>query len=490
MIRNIQGVSKIPYNRPLYDVSFKSRYNLYTSLATNDIPGIASYNSDYFDVINGLVNFKAQNVLQIKDYNQWANDFTTDTADELMCPNFMDPATQRRYKIGTPNILWQNGYTAFISVGNKTYEVPGLLLVLHDTRTDGTLIQKEIFYVGTSDNVSTDPYLPSRIYIRTVTRRTNGVELQGQFKNVMDIVNEVLFKSEYYDKPDAKFVGYSAEFMNKTLNDFFNEALSYVTTQLTPINNRINNIQNEVMTIDAKTAENDADIAIINNKIPSVASSQNQLADKAFVNSSINNMASFYITADAQGNGFETRQQLITTTTYYHGSEPRVPTQNDYAIVLQDETHDNKTARYSYQGTWGSGGEWTFQYVIASLSDGGGGTSFTQEQLDAINSGITAQKIADINTELTNKIPKTDIALNYNGWMNAPGDPAWRTKVPSISAVASADNSRKNDIANLRRIIDNTFCQVVQQLSGETGETIRTQLKFRLDGNDLYITTQ
>lgn len=483
MIRNIQGVSKIPYNRPLYDVSFKSQYNLYTSLATNEIPGVASYNSDYFDVINGLVNFKAQNVIQVKNYNQWANDFTTDTADELMCPNFMDPATQRRYKIGTPNILWQNGYTAFISVGNKTYEVPGLLLVLHDTRTDGTLIQKEIFYAGTSDNISTDPYLPSRIYIRTVTRRTNGVELQGQFKNVMDIVNEVLFKSEYYNKPDAKFVGYSVEYINTTLDAFAQDFSDYVSRQLTPI-------QEEIMTIDAKTAENDADIAIINSKIPSVATPSNQLADKAFVNSSINNMASFYITRDAAGNGFETREQLISTTTYYHGSEPRVPTQNDYAIVLQDETHENKTARYSYQGISGSGGEWTFQYVIASLSDGGGGTSFTQEQLDAINSGITAQKIADINTDLTNKIPKTDITLNYNGWLDDPSDPTWRTKVPSISAVAFANNDRINDIAKLRRYTENTFCQVTQQQSGQTGETQRTRLKFRLDGNDLYITTQ
>lgn len=482
MIRNIQGVSKIPYNRPLYDVSFKSQYNLYTSLATNEIPGVASYNSDYFDVINGLVNFKAQNVIQVKDYNQWANNFTIDKADELMCPDFVDE-TGHRYNIGTPNILWQNGYKTFIRAGDDAHRVPGLLLVLHDIRTDGTLIQKEIFYAGTSEAISTDPYLPSKIYIRTVTRLADGRLAIGQFKSVMDMVDEVLFKSDYYDKSDAKFVGYSTEYINTTLNTLTQDFLEYINTQLAPI-------QEEIMTIDAKTAENDADIAIINGKIPSVATVSNQLADKAFVNSSINNMASFYITRDAVGNGFETREQLISTTTYYHGSEPRVPTQNDYAIVLQDETHENKTARYSYQGISGSGGEWTFQYVIASLSDGGGGTSFTQAQLDAINSGITAQKIADINTDLTNKIPKTDITLNYNGWLDDPSDPTWRTKVPSISAVAFANNDRINDIAKLRRYTENTFCQVTQQQSGQTGEAQRTRLKFRLDGNDLYITTQ
>ena len=39
-------------------------------------------------------------------------------------------------------------------------------------------------------------------------------------------------------------------------------------------------------------------------KIPSAATSENQLADKAFVNSSINNYSAFYLTKNANGDAF------------------------------------------------------------------------------------------------------------------------------------------------------------------------------------------
>lgn len=42
----------------------------------------------------------------------------------------------------------------------------------------------------------------------------------------------------------------------------------------------------------------------IEEKIPASATSENQLADKAFVNSSINNYAAFYLTKNAEGDAF------------------------------------------------------------------------------------------------------------------------------------------------------------------------------------------
>ena len=42
----------------------------------------------------------------------------------------------------------------------------------------------------------------------------------------------------------------------------------------------------------------------IEEKIPASATSENQLADKAFVNSSINNYAAFYLTKNANGDAF------------------------------------------------------------------------------------------------------------------------------------------------------------------------------------------
>lgn len=116
----------------------------------------------------------------------------------------------------------------------------------------------------------------------------------------------------------------------------------------------------------------------INAKIPSTASAQNQLADKAFVNSSINNMAAFYITytqgsATEMGQAFPTQASLLNATIFYSGTQVRVPTQNDYATVLADETQPKgvdgsyPTTRYVYQtnevgGTYPNG-QWGFQYL-------------------------------------------------------------------------------------------------------------------------------
>ncbi len=158
----------------------------------------------------------------------------------------------------------------------------------------------------------------------------------------------------------------------------------------------------------------------INEKIPSTASAENQLTDREFVNSSINNMAAFYITSNANGDAFATRAALINASTYYYGGKPRTPTQNDYAIVLADESQPRgadgnyPTTRYSYQGT-----EWSFQYVVNN-------TSLTQEQVNAINSGITASKIASMDaataakyTKPSGGIPETDLSTNVQSKLNA-----------------------------------------------------------------------
>ncbi len=160
----------------------------------------------------------------------------------------------------------------------------------------------------------------------------------------------------------------------------------------------------------------------IESYIPSSTSAENQLADKAFVNSSINNMAAFYITSNAGGDAFATRASLLNAAVYYYGGEPRTPTQNDYAIVLADESQPKgvdsnyPTTRYTYQG-----GEWAFQYVVNN-------TSLTQAQVDAINSGITAQKISDLDnataakyTKPSTGIPESDLSSGVQTKLNKMG---------------------------------------------------------------------
>lgn len=127
----------------------------------------------------------------------------------------------------------------------------------------------------------------------------------------------------------------------------------------------------------------------INGKIPSEASSSNKLADKNYVDDSINQVAAYYITRTAAWDAFATKAQLLATTTFYSGWVVRTPTRNDYCIVLADETHNWETTRYSYQ--WSS---WEYQYTVNE-------TALTQQQVDALNSWITSAKVSTYDTAVS-----------------------------------------------------------------------------------------
>ena len=85
--------------------------------------------------------------------------------------------------------------------------------------------------------------------------------------------------------------------------------------------------------VNLKTNNNASDINTIEEKIPTQATASNQLADKEFVNSSINSITAFYITKNANGDQFSTKAELDAATVFYSGGEVRVPTRNDYCVV-------------------------------------------------------------------------------------------------------------------------------------------------------------
>mgnify|MGYP004544944931 CR=1 FL=1 len=154
---------------------------------------------------------------------------------------------------------------------------------------------------------------------------------------------------------------------------------------------------------------NKTDISTINGKIPSAATTSNQLADKAFVNSSISNMAANYVTSDANGDNFATKAALLSGPYYYKGQAYTL-TNNDYALVESDETKANATTRYMYDGT-----QWNFQYIVNSAP-------FTQEQLDAINSTITSNLVSSYSGHIAD----TDIHVT------AAQKTAWTAKQDAL----------------------------------------------------------
>lgn len=130
-------------------------------------------------------------------------------------------------------------------------------------------------------------------------------------------------------------------------------------------------------------------ISTINGKIPSEATSSNKLADKNYVDDSINSITAYYITKNAAWDQFATKAELTAATTFYSWGVVRVPTRNDYCIVSSDETHDNAVVRYIYQN-----GQWEYQYTVNE-------TALTQAQLDALNSGITSWKVSSYDSAVS-----------------------------------------------------------------------------------------
>ena len=164
------------------------------------------------------------------------------------------------------------------------------------------------------------------------------------------------------------------------------------------------NVLNSSSTTDVLSAKQwcvlNSCISSINSKIPSSATSSNQLADKDFVNSSLNSLAAFYITKNAQGEQFNSYAELSSATVFYSGWVVRVPTQNDYTIVKDDETHDDNTTRYLYQ--WS---QWEYQYTVNE-------TPLTQAQLNALNSWITSAKVSTYDGYANNKQDKLESGTN------------------------------------------------------------------------------
>lgn len=126
----------------------------------------------------------------------------------------------------------------------------------------------------------------------------------------------------------------------------------------------------------------------IKGKIPSEATSSNQLADKAFVNSSIaSSTANFLGTLDVVDDlglsyGATTAQIVTALNAYSFGTK----TNNDYCFVVNKDTDGNVIyQRFKYTGT-----TFAYEYTLNN-------SSFTAVQWSTINSGLTATDKTKLN---------------------------------------------------------------------------------------------
>lgn len=130
--------------------------------------------------------------------------------------------------------------------------------------------------------------------------------------------------------------------------------------------------------------EVDALLNLINSKIPSQASSTNQLADKDFVNSTVGTNTSNYISNNGQPFTSLAQLQAYTGTV----------TNNDYAFVTGTDEQGN-TYYDRYKATVsGSSKSWAKEYRLNN-------SSFTASQWAAISSGIDGDTVTSFNNHLS-----------------------------------------------------------------------------------------
>ena len=140
-------------------------------------------------------------------------------------------------------------------------------------------------------------------------------------------------------------------------------------------------------------------ITHIEDLLPNQASSSNQLADKSFVNSSIQTN-----TANFRGN-WNTWSDVPSDDVDLYPQDyagNRIPTVNDYLVVQNASDYPSDTLvgewRFKYTGVWSTNGKngWMPEYQVNE-------EPFTSEQLFAINSGITSDKVSSYDSHVTNK---------------------------------------------------------------------------------------
>lgn len=154
------------------------------------------------------------------------------------------------------------------------------------------------------------------------------------------------------------------------LNTLNTNLAAEVTRATGKENEIISSVASEETRAKAAEQQNAGGIADINSKIPSEASSQNQLADKNFVNSSVGTNTANYISNG--GEPFGSFAELEA----YSGQK----TNNDYAFVRTTDAAGNTVfKRYKYNASTNT---WALEYELNN-------SSFTSQQWEAINSGIT-----------------------------------------------------------------------------------------------------
>lgn len=171
------------------------------------------------------------------------------------------------------------------------------------------------------------------------------------------------------------------------------------------------------------------DLTPITRLIPNQATPQNQLADKAFVNSSIATA-----TADFKGT-FLTLEALQAVTA----------DNNDYGYVVSTDADGNTVYnRYKYDGS-----SWTFEYALNN-------SSFTAAEWAAIQSGITQALVTKLQAIEAGAQVNVLEGIKRNGTALVPVNKVVDMSVPELSTNIETDKTSDSKAATPKAVHDIT----------------------------------
>ncbi len=185
--------------------------------------------------------------------------------------------------------------------------------------------------------------------------------------------------------------------LNSTIVDL-DDSFVEVERKLQENKDNIESNDEDIIALGNDIEANNEQILTIQNKIPNQASSSNQLADKAFVNSSITRMVADKVTSTANGAVFTSVAQLQAGPYYIRGEQVTlgIDYKNDYAIVMNETIG---TWWYTYDGT-----QWTETFKVNDKP-------LTEAQLATLDSGL----VANDKTLIENSFKDFTITYVENG---------------------------------------------------------------------------
>lgn len=291
----------------------------------------------------------------------------------------------------------ENQILSFTLTQQQTYALRALepvYIQINVLATGGQVVASYIFGEKVGENLCRTPF---------------GASVEGQQPNpnVVDDTNSGLNSSD-----QSINVGFSQEIKVTQISLEVDDSLS--ETSENPVQNKvitgaINEIKGNISTIEGEVSTNADNISALTERtsttettvddiqslIPNQASEENPLADKNFVNSSIQTA-----TANFRGNWATWAEVPSISSGYpvdYRNS--RIPTVNDYLVVQNASDYTGSqtlegTWRFKYNGVWETDGKngWLPEYQVNE-------TPLTAEQLAALNSGMTANLTAKLQND-------------------------------------------------------------------------------------------